>query len=190
MLNEKGLAAVMRERWRGGGYEVAEADGWIMIWAGGVAVRCRRAALPRKCLGMIVEHIGEIPEGVCYRVSKEGGAQTALRDEPMDFWSRLLDEGIGSDLHRIKPTQLHLNGARLWQDMKDLRVVTVDPGYTRVVEPEALSEARTVNVYETGLVWEDVDCVAVVMPLRRNDTDRLLPRLDGFPWCGEETEVR
>lgn len=61
MLNEKGLAEAMKAAYRGGGYTVAESQGKIMINTEYVAVRYETKQLPRKCLGLIAEHIGELP---------------------------------------------------------------------------------------------------------------------------------
>ena len=188
MLNEKGLAAVMRDKWRGGGYVVAESEGMIMLNLGAVLVCCEKQRLPRKCLGLIAEHVGEIPQELCYKVSKAAGAHTMLLEDEIETWEKLRSQLIDPGGSRILPTQLQMNGNWVWQKLADLRVVLVDPGYTRVIEAEFLADAWAWDVFSTGLIWDGGDCIAAVMPLTRNDTDRRLQQLDGFPWCGEAAE--
>lgn len=185
MLNEKGLAAEMKAAYRGGGYTVAESQGKIMIKTGYIAVRYETKQFPRKCLGLIAEHIGELPEKICYKVSKESGAQTKLLDDELAFWDRIEARLSQSGLHRIKPSPLELSGFWLWQDQESLRVVAVDPEHSRVIDRKFFLDAHTTGELMDGLLWSDTSGEAVVMPRSRSEHNAMLERLDGFPWCGE-----
>ena len=62
IISEKGLVRAMKSAWKAGGYRVADISGGAVIWTSDWCVRCGWHSLPRKVLGLIVEHAGIIPE--------------------------------------------------------------------------------------------------------------------------------
>ena len=111
MLNEKGLAAAMKAAYRGNGYTVAITDGKIMLKGSAWGVYYDLKKLPRKCLGLVAEHIGGLPDNTCCKLKKDAGAQNKLLDEELAFWEekqQILAEP--AQLHPIEPTMLDLGG--------------------------------------------------------------------------------
>lgn len=187
MLNEKGLAAAMKLAWKGNGYTAAIADGKIMLKGNAWGVCYDLAKLPRKCLGLLVEHIGGLPDGACFKLQKDLGAQTKLLDEELAFWDEKLRIGEnGEEIHALRPTMLTLSGFWLWQDMQTLKIWKVDREYSRILEADALTGGALFapDVWP-ALVFTDSYGFAVVMPRERAAEDAMMERLDGFPWCGE-----
>lgn len=188
MLNEKGLAGAMRQAWKGSGYIAAIANGNIMLRANWWGVNYELKRIPRKCLGLVAEHIGDLPDNACYKLQKDLGAQSKLLDEELAFWEEKGKELTvkAEDLHKIKPTMLELGGFWIWQDQQTLTVWQVDHEFSRIIKTEALSEGAVfVPDVWPGMVFEDLYGLAVVMPRQRVGENAMLERLDGFPWCGE-----
>lgn len=191
MLNEKGLAAAMRLAWKGNGYTAAIANGRIKIRAGFWGVNYEIKRLPRKCLALLVEHIGDLPDNACFKLQKDLGAQSKLLDEELAFWGEkgLLLTAEAHEMHRILPTMVELGGFWIWQDQETLTVWQIDREYSRIIDPKALSEGAVFLPGDwPGLVFHDLDDYAVVMPRRRSGESPMLERLDGFPWCGATLE--
>lgn len=129
IVNEKGLIRAMKEAYKSTGYKVAADDtgGQIdIILAGALwTVVVEKSTIPRKVLGLIAEHIGEIPEpGTAYHV-KRGETQTEIfnivTQAVRDFHSGELERRI------IWRTNLTLGGYPLWQAATDHKVVKVHP---------------------------------------------------------------
>ena len=76
VINEQGLLRAMKEAYKADGYEIEcmaignmieihlETSRWY--------VNCEIKNLPRKVLGLIAEHLGELPSpGQCFQVKKK-----------------------------------------------------------------------------------------------------------------------
>lgn len=127
MIDERGLLAAVRSAWRGGGYEVVgngqelvlRGRGWLAVLPRGIA--------PRKVLALLVEHLGEIPEGTAWKVQKKVGAQTQMVDMALgavDSVRRELEED--PDPRWVKRTAMNWRGREIWQTEK-LEVYTYNP---------------------------------------------------------------
>lgn len=127
MIDERGLLAAVRSAWRGGGYEVVgngqelvlRGQGWLAVLPRGIA--------PRKVLALLVEHLGEIPEGTAWKVQKKVGAQMQMVDMALgavDTIRRELEsEPNPREAHR---TAMNWKGREIWQTEK-LEVYAYDP---------------------------------------------------------------
>lgn len=188
MLDGKGLASVMREAYRGGGVIVAEKDGAIAIKTGYIAVRYPMKMLPRKCLGLIAEWVGEIPVGAAYKVQKKSDAQKMIMDTELEFW-RQYDRRCERAGYGIQRTHLTMDGLDIWQARNSGTVVGVDPSLTRIIDPDFLPTAMTTENPAEGLYWMDADSgkgYALVMPCNRGENSReKWEYLDGFSWIGD-----
>ena len=129
VVDEKGLLAAMKEEYKSLGYKVAADDRSgvenVIISAPLWTVVIRKEDLPRKVLGLIAEHVGEIPEaGTAYQVSKKQ-TQTEIFSMTMQV---VEDFDIGNkDRRIIRRTDIVLGGYPIWQTATDRRVVEVNP---------------------------------------------------------------
>ena len=186
MLDEKKLASAMKDAWRGAGYLVLLLKDTIMVRCGMWAFCMDRTHAPRKALGLIAEHVGELPETGAFRCGKEIGAQTMIVDEEIGFTDRMVGIINSGKLRSCRRTELVMNGDEIWQDVGTLRVRLVDPNYSRIIHPDFFGEVETdPEDPESSLFVQDMgNGWAVVQPMRRGDNAKL-EHLDGFPWCGE-----
>lgn len=135
VVSEKGLMAAMKDAYKSDGYQVAvdESGGIdnVIIHNSMWTVVIMKSELPRKVLGMIAEHIGEIPRlGTAFQVKKKE-TQTEIFNivagAPMDYHS-------GNQPRRIsRRTSLILGGFPLWQTATDQKVVKVYPDYEDII---------------------------------------------------------
>lgn len=174
MIDERGLLAAVRSAWRGGGYEVVgngqelvlRGQGWLAVLPRGIA--------PRKVLALLVEHLGEIPEGTAWKVYKKQGAQAQMVDmalEAVDTIRRELEsEPNPREAHR---TAMTWKNWEVWQT-EDLKVATFDPNLVAMGAGNAMA-------YGQRLVWDDEGGLLVVAPRRDDIEDALRQRLEQLP---------
>lgn len=174
MIDERGLLAAVRSAWRGGGYEVVgngqelvlRGQGWLAVLPRGIA--------PRKVLALLVEHLGEIPEGTAWKVYKKQGAQAQMVDmalEAVDTIRRELEsEPNPREAHR---TAMTWKNWEVWQT-EDLKVATFDPDLVAMGVGDAMA-------YGQRLVWDDEGGLLVVAPRRDDIEDALRERLEQLP---------
>lgn len=99
MIDERGLLAAIKDAWRTGGYGVVGNGGELVLQGSGWLAVLPRGIVPRKVLDLLVEHLGEIPEGAAWKVYKKQGAQAQMVDmgvgDAMAYGQRLVwdDEG-------------------------------------------------------------------------------------------------
>ena len=138
VVNEKGLLSAMKDAYKTVGYQVAVdesggVDNVILhnpMWTAVIM----KSELPRKVLGMIVEHIGDIPRvGTAFQVKKKE-TQTEIFNvvagAPMDYHSDNQPRRIA------RRTSLILGGFPLWQTAMDQKVVKVYPDYEDIINWE------------------------------------------------------
>lgn len=191
MLNETGLAARMREAWKSSGYTVTAKNGELMLNGIGWAVRARTDKLPRRCLGLLAEHMGGLPEdGDCVQLSKAQGAQNKISGAELSFWQdaeRLCDDLVYDDPPaRVRQTPLTIGGYELWQNLRSMQVLRVRAELGRILDAEARSDGGFLGSegrVAGAMIFDDGDVIAVVIPMARGD-DAMLQQLDGFPWRG------
>lgn len=174
MIDERGLLAAVRSAWRGGGYEVVgngqelvlRGLGWLAVLPRGIA--------PRKVLALLVEHLGEIPEGTAWKVQKKVGAQTQMVDMALgavDSVRRELEsEPNPREAHR---TAMTWKNWEVWQT-EDLKVATFDPNLVAMGVGDAMA-------YGQRLVWDDEGGLLVVAPRRDDIEDALRQLLEQLP---------
>lgn len=129
VVNESGLCAAMKKAYKEAGYKVAglAADGEykILIAAPGWCVVILKEKMPRKVLGLIVEHVGDVPRcGEAYQVQKKQ-VQTEINGVTTQILEKMLDEQL--ERRQVKPTGLRWGRYILCQRLDDLKIVKVDP---------------------------------------------------------------
>ena len=90
LINESGLVRCIKRAYKSAGYAVAAEGDCMTIYTEQWYIQCKRAAIPRKVLATIVEHMGMIPErDMPTSIIKDTEPQLVLREtaaDDMDHW--------------------------------------------------------------------------------------------------------
>lgn len=174
MIDERGLLAAVRSAWRGGGYEVVGNGQELVLRGQGWLAVLPRGIVPRKVLALLVEHLGEIPEGAAWKVYKKQGAQAQMVDmalEAVDTIRRELEsESNPREAHR---TAMTWKNWEVWQT-EDLKVATFDPNLVAMGVGDAMA-------YGQRLVWDDEGGLLVLDPKEGVIDEALRERLEQLP---------
>ena len=173
MIDERSLLAAIKDAWRTGGYSVVGNGGELVLQGSGWLAVLPRGIVPRKVLALLVEHLGEIPEGA-WKVYKKQGAQAQMVDmalEAVDTIRRELEsEPNPREAHR---TAMTWKNWEVWQT-ESLKVATFDPDLVAMGVGDAMA-------YGQRLVWDDEGGLLVVAPRRDDIEDALRQRLEQLP---------
>lgn len=133
VINEKALLAQMKEAHKNGGYTVAVVGDYMMFTNGIWVAVIERDNVPSELLGLLAQHIRDIPEtGQAYTVTKAKSdtiAQTRIITEAIQPWTHMAqrkEDGAGGKMRR---TSLTLRGMQLWQEVEGESLYMVDPRY-------------------------------------------------------------
>ena len=174
MIDERSLLAAIKDAWRTGGYSVVGNGGELVLQGSGWLAVLPRGIVPRKVLALLVEHLGEIPEGAAWKVYKKQGAQAQMVDmalEAVDTIRRELEsEPNPREAHR---TAMTWKNWEVWQT-EGLKVATFDPDLVAMGVGDAMA-------YGKRLVWDDEGGLLVVAPRRDDIEDALRQRLEQLP---------
>ena len=141
MINEKILCARMKEAYKYGGYWVFIYTGRVMLWTGGWAVQMPCSKLPRKALGLLVEHMAKIPaEGEAYWVNKNND-QLMLAEKAREFWDKV--ELPVEEQRPVSRTPLTYGGMPLWQIPETKQILAFDPERAALIEPGKAEDIYT-----------------------------------------------
>lgn len=139
VIDDKGLMQAMKHTYRAAGYKVARDDCYVHIYTSFWHVRMVRRAVPRKILGLLVEHMGELPaRNTAYEVKKKT-VQDYMIDAAKGDLDRFITD-VGDD-RSVRPTDLSYAGMHIWQEGKELRVLLCDPESENLAKPSALADA-------------------------------------------------
>lgn len=135
VVNEKGLLRAMKDAYKRTGYTVAAENKAaienIIIATHKWAVTVEKKNLPRKVLGLIAEHLGDIPAaGEAYEV-KAKAPQIEIYDVAAQTIRNLHPED--QPLKIVKRTQLSMGAHQLWQRKEDLRMFKLHPDMESIV---------------------------------------------------------
>lgn len=152
-INEKRLCAAMKAEWRAGGYDVVSygEDNRLFINGSHWCVEMKQSEAPRKVLALLVEHLGDIPRGAAWRVSKDTGAQSEMVDAVLTRIDGLKNRLMQEREMEVNRTAMHWKGLELWQ-REDLRVQAYDGGLVRIGEGDPVECAGKLVWDENGLV--------------------------------------
>ena len=88
LINESGLVRCIKRAYKSAGYAVAAEGDCMTIYTEQWYIQCKRAAIPRKVLATIVEHMGMIPEkNVPTSILKDEDPQLVLKEVAADDMS-------------------------------------------------------------------------------------------------------
>ena len=175
MLNEKALARAMIAEWKGAGYIVGRFDNdgedTIVLMCGGWHLCCQTGYLPRKCLGLIVEHCGEMPKDTAMRCMKDGEQVTMLD----------MVKGVCGDLLQLREdaegcmmrTGVTIGGLRLWQDADTWTIRLMDQSRTDIWD---LSDGESdAEMIKGGILFTDE---LATLRVKKEDPDQWKHVLD------------
>lgn len=187
MLDEKRAAAAMKEACRKGGYRFVLCNGILSVRAEGWGFQGALENIPAKVLGLIAEHLGSFPQDLdAYELKKDAPEQSVMLDQEGSWWDGVRGLLDAEEKIPMRQTPLLLNGQEIWQEQQTLKTRRVDPDRTRIIDSERRQEAEVRPGHIGTLLWRSMaGTVAYVMA--EPDEDGRLERLDGWPWCGEES---
>lgn len=175
MLSDKALARAMVSDWKGAGYIVGrfDTDGndTIVLLGSGWHLTCPTKGLPRRCLGLIVEHCGELPANAAMRCMKDGEQVTMLD----------MAKGIHGDLLRLREdaegcmmrTGVTIGGMRVWQDADTWTIRLMDQSLTDIWD---LSDGESdAEMIKGGILFTDD---LAILRVEKEDPDQWKHVLD------------
>lgn len=185
IVDEKGLIRAMKEAYKSDGYTVAAEDRAgienITITNYEWTVIIQRDELPRKILGMIAEHIGEIPSpGQAYLVKKKE-TQAAIFEDIADS----VPKAAGRAICGARKTAIQLTGSSLWQAATGNTIVSVNPEDEDLINFGGCSIVRLVG---KGLLMVDDNTSRVFIQCQEPDTAKeaeWLEHLEKIRWVAE-----
>ena len=190
VVSESGLMAAMKKAWKKEGYKVAGIDraGFeeIMIGTGEWVVVITKKNVPRKVLGLIAEHLGQIPvAGEAFHL-RNGDTQTEIYHVAMQ-----LIEAMGNGekpRSRAMPTSLTMGGRRLWQRKDDMAVFSIPPEREAIM----LSHGRNVLMFADELLMVDGNVSRVYVRVRttKPTESAVLEHLGKIQWVSFEKEKK
>ena len=180
MLNEKVLAQLMKSAWKAGGYIVScfnmECDRMILLSDPGKwTVACEVGNMPRKCLGLIVEHIGCIPENEAVRCMKDG-EQNVILDMAKSLYADLLQTKQKAEGCMVR-TAIRVGGLRLWQDTDSMSLMLMNDAASICNYADSDAEVKMVS---DGILFGMTDAVLFVREELAEEYDHVLQALEGL----------
>lgn len=164
VINEKALVAQMKEAYKNGGYRVLVSDSRMVFSNGYWLASIDKDNVPSKLLGMLAEHIREVPsEGQAYRVykTKEGTiAQSAILEDALkpllnmqEQRDEAWDDPAGGPM--MLQTPLTYNGMQLWQSLPGNDIYMIDPRFAAMISQKAEDVWKVGNgLYVEGEISE------------------------------------
>lgn len=178
MIDERGLLSAMKSTWRSEGYTVAgyREDGERVLCIHGASwlAAIPYSAISRKVLALLVEHLGEIPDGAAWTVRKGAGVQGRIMDvvlTRLDGLRRHIEEG---EEELILRTNMTWKGYEVWQRPATLKVTAYDPELVDV----GVGDPRA---YGDMLVWDDEGGLVVILPGQDVIGDELAAAMERLP---------
>lgn len=186
VIKEKGLLRLMKEAYKRGGYNVVIApvgatECLFVRYSTSWMVGINLLNVPRKVLGLLVEHMGRLPlSGEAFEVSK-ASVQKEIFDVADDPFRDLLQCMDHWEHHKIlKQTKLEWNGDQVWQSPKDLSIVLVDPDRAELA---AFCGGRDVRLEGIDLMIKGNQSFAAIRKAHVSESDKaLLEHLTDVKW--------
>ena len=164
VIDEKGLRAAMEGAFKkkSTGYKVAartteDGDQELILSAAGWTAFVNRENTPRKVMGLIVEHVGDLPQtGTAFQV-QDKNVQAEVFSMAVPSPAQLV---AGAQVRR---TNLTYNGYQIWQRTDDLEVFMLSTKFEDMMD----NYNRKVWLTEDGMFYvEGVASRLYVLPLQ------------------------
>lgn len=182
IIDEKGLLRAMKSEYKRLGYHVAVMRDavlktHIIITGNRWGVMMEKKNVPRKVLGLLAEHIGDIPgDDEAYKVQK-GDVQTEIHESAVQTFRGF--HGVEAPVSTVKRTGLTMLGYQLWQSAKDLFVMKVAPDLEEIAFVD-FNEAKLVD--KKMLMAEDSESRAYIAIEDPDEPSARLEYLSQFQW--------
>lgn len=186
VIREKALIRQMKESYKGSGYTVMvdDNDTWFIQGIGWTVRIDGRTNVPNEVLSLIVLHMGYLPAPeTAYRVYKtKDGA--AIQNEVFEVAMkpiRTLDvmrQDENNDQKLARRTKLYFENLRVWQIVRDLRIILVDPKFEEIMATK--SEIRFVG--EALCAEGEISCVYVFRTDADDDSSVQIEHLAKLQW--------
>ena len=171
IVDDKGLCRAIKQAYKHGGYMVMAADGSTMIWTTDWFVQTEDRKLPKKVLGLLVEHMGTLP-GAPTVLQKNADPQlelAELAEKDVAYWQTI------GNRRKLRPAAVILAGYQVMQDIETDECYAVEPDGLNIVDVTTwhlragmLTECKVMYVEDGELV-----AISASRPV------------DGLGWIGE-----
>lgn len=132
LINESGLVRCIKRAYKSAGYAVATEGDCMTIYTEQWYIQCKRAAIPRKALATIVEHMGMIPDdGEAVAIEKDNQPQAIMAgivSDDVDGWMGGEVAGMASYV------PVTFRGYQLFQEVSGRQAYGVDPTALAIIE--------------------------------------------------------
>lgn len=181
VINEGGFAGVIRQSYKQG-YDVILGESRVCVKTEDFLAEVERDALPRKALGLIVEHLGLLPEArEAVTIQKDRDNQSVIWDAALGDVRAWKDTQGGQETRALP---LRMGRLRLFQ-AEDGRITGIDEGILKMLETP---ERGAVAIGDERVMWTG-DGELVILRGYRPCSGKLLEQwtaLERVDWGGEE----
>ena len=150
LINESGLVRCIKRAYRSAGYAVVTQDDSMAIYTEQWYVQCKRAALPRKVLATIVEHMGMIPDTAPMSIIKDGDPQLIMPDVAMDETSHWR---TGERTDTVTMATVIMQGYQIFQPEGGGACYGVSMSDLEIMEREIAEHGQAAVVDGDRLLW-------------------------------------
>lgn len=137
VINEQGLLRAMKEAYKGAGYEIAckeTVNGPEIYMKTGIWwVMCEMKNLPRKVLGLLAEHMGDLPKpGQALQVKKKECQTMIYEDAIKSFYGVTPDDCINPA--NVTKSDLTYKGYSIWMQQRGKKAYWIDPNLEDIIK--------------------------------------------------------
>ena len=151
LINESGLVRCIKRAYKSAGYAVAAEGDCMTIYTEQWYIQCKRAAIPRKVLATIVEHMGMIPDdGEAVAIEKDNQPQAIMAgivSDDVDGWMGGEVAGMASYV------PVTFRGYQLFQEVSGRQAYGVDPTALAIIERAAAEMGSAAISGGRALTW-------------------------------------
>ena len=184
MFNESALSKAMKEAYKSGGYnlsikrvEDSEIKAVINIVAGFWGIRAVVPGAPRSLIGLIAQHVGDIPYDMSLHVSKGIGVQVKMQEEMDGLLESVFGFHPEVDAERLPLTY---DDWRLYQ-REDGKILKYAEDKLAIVNHD-FKGSRGVRA-DGLMIYRDVSGDAVVIPhVETKEADVYIAHLEQRRW--------
>ncbi|MFA9381493.1 MAG: hypothetical protein ACERKO_10595 [Acetanaerobacterium sp.] len=180
LIHEKALARELKTAWKNGGYRVVVREDYLYIISSAWAAVISADDTPRHILGLLAEHIGNLPGDQAMLIRKDTDNQMVMQQD-MD---QLLEQIRRTDRETATPTQLIWKSRwRLYQK-PDHSISGLDTELLGILQHQG-DKPPLITSTGGGAKWQDHDSTVVIMCMSRKDNVHL-DYLEQFDWRIDE----
>ncbi len=184
LLTEQGLARELKNAWKHGGYRIMQQDHALYILAPTWAAIIDADEVPRKIIGILAEHMGELPCEQGMHIKKKWDNQYIVPGEMELEFARLEDK---PSAEAVAISLTWKTGWRLYQK-PDHSIHGVDAGLLELLNHGGLKPPM-ITVDGHMACWQDDTTTVYICCMSRRDNVHL-DYLEQFDWrISEEGET-